>query len=60
MRIKTSSFCGLARSDDWQKWLKATSEELYRELMKTVNSRKGCRANSNKMMDIYYSLYQKI
>ena len=59
MRIKTSSFCGLARSDDWQAWLKSKAEDLYQDLIRTVKSRKGCRANTNKMMDIYYTLYDR-
>lgn len=57
--IKTSAFCGLSRSTDWQKWLKETSPDLYQDLMKTVNTARGCRANSNKMMDIYFKLNQR-
>lgn len=59
MRIKTSSFCGLARSDDWQNWLEKTAKDLYQDLTKVIKSRRGCRANTNKMMDIYHSLYER-
>lgn len=54
--IKTSAFCGLSRSEDFQVWLKATAEDLYEDLKVVVDSSKGCRANSNKMMDIYFHL----
>lgn len=27
--IKTSAFCGLSRSEDFQKWLEVTNLELY-------------------------------
>ena len=54
--IKTSAFCGLSRSEDFQKWLKSTAEDLYADLLEVIQSAKGCRANSNKMMDIYFEL----
>lgn len=57
--IKTSAFCGLSRSTDWQSWLKETAPDLYLSLMSTVGSAKGCRANSNKMMDIYFELNKR-
>lgn len=54
--IKTSSFCGLSRSEDFQNWLQATAKDLHHDLLTVVGSAKGCRANSNKMMDIYFEL----
>jgi hypothetical protein len=59
VEIKTSAFCGLSRSEDFQKWLEATDEGLYSELLTVVHSAKGCRANSNKMMDIYFELNKR-
>lgn len=57
--IKTSAFCGLSRSEDFQKWLEATAPDLYNDLLTVVNSARGCRANSNKMMDIYFELNKR-
>jgi hypothetical protein len=54
--IKTSAFCGLSRSEDFQRWLKSTAEDLHEDLLTVIGSAKGCRANSNKMMDIYFEL----
>lgn len=59
MRIKFSSFCSLSRNPDWQNWLKETAEDLHHDLIQTVRSGKGCRANSKKMYDIYHALYSK-
>jgi len=57
--IKTSAFCGLSRSKDWQNWLEETAPDLHASLMTTVGSAVGCRANSNKMMDIYFDLNKR-
>jgi hypothetical protein len=57
--IKTSAFCGLSRSADWQNWLKETAPDLHKDLMKVVGASKGCRANSNKMMDVYFELNKR-
>lgn len=54
--IKTSAFCGLSRSEDFQNWLEVTAQDLYEDLLTVVEAAKGCRANSNKMMDIYFEL----
>lgn len=54
--IKTGSFCGLSRSEDFQRWLQAIAKDLHADLLTVVKSAKGCRANSNKMMDIYFEL----
>ena len=59
IEIKSSSFCGLSRTKDWQNWLKITAPDLHKELTKIVDSNQGCRANSNKMMDIYFSLHKR-
>ena len=57
--IKTNAFCGLSKSEDFQKWLEATDKDLHKDLMTVVHTSKGCRANSNKMMDIYFELNQR-
>jgi hypothetical protein len=57
--IKTNAFCGLSRSEDFQKWLEAISKDLHKDLLTVVHAAKGCRANSNKMMDIYFELNQR-
>ena len=49
--IKTSAFCGLSRSEDFQKWLEVTAQDLHEDLLTVVHAARGCRANSNKMMD---------
>jgi hypothetical protein len=54
--IKTSAFCGLSRSEDFQKWLEVTAPDLHEDLLTVVHTARGCRANSNKMMDIYFEL----
>ena len=54
--IKTSAFCGLSRSEDFQRWLEVTAKDLHEDLMTVVHTARGCRANSNKMMDIYFEL----
>lgn len=54
--IKTSAFCSLSRSEDFQKWLEATASDLHEDLLTVVHAARGCRANSNKMMDIYFEL----
>lgn len=57
--IKTSAFCGLSRSEDWQNWLKITAPDLHQDLLGVVTAAKGCRANTNKMMDIYFELNKR-
>lgn len=57
--IKTGAFCGLSRSEDFQQWLKVTAEDLYDDLIKTLTAAKGCRANTNKMMEVYSKLSEK-
>ena len=59
MKIKTSSFCAISRSQDWNVWLRETAADLHNELQATLNSHKGCKANSEKMVDIYNALYQR-
>ena len=59
IEIKSSSFCGLSRSKDWQTWLEDVAPDLYKDLLKVIDSSKGCRANSNKMMDIYFALHKR-
>lgn len=54
--IKTSAFCSLSRSEDFQKWLEVTANDLHADLLTVVSAARGCRANSNKMMDIYFEL----
>lgn len=58
MEIHTHSFCGISQSEDWQNWLAEIDEELHADLMITLNQRKGCRTNSNKMKEIYVKLYE--
>jgi len=57
--IKTSAFCGLSRSEDWQRWLEETAPDLHHDLIEVVHTGKGCRANTNKMMDIYFDLKKR-
>jgi len=59
MEIHTSSFCSISRSEDWQKWLKETAPDLHQSLQEVIDSKRGCRANTNKMQDIYFELYQR-
>lgn len=59
MRIKTSSFCSLSRHEAWQSWLGQAAPDLLTDLDNTIKSRKGCRANSDKMMAIYHELYKR-
>lgn len=59
LEIKTSSFCGLSRSKDWQAWLKEEAPDLLNSLMTTIDAGTGCRANSNKMMEIYFELQKR-
>jgi len=59
LEIKTSSFCGLSRSKDWQAWLGAEAPDLLADLTKTLKSGQGCRANSDKMMEIYFDLQKR-
>lgn len=59
MEIYTHSFCSISRNDDWQAWLKATATDLYTDLSKTLSSKSGCKANSNKMQEIYSKLYTR-
>ena len=55
MKIKTSQFCSISRSKDWQNWLKEIDADLHDELLEVV-SKRGCRAITKLMMDIYRSL----
>jgi hypothetical protein len=56
MELRTSAFCSLARSADWQVFLDDIAPDLCRDLKHTIKTSKGCRANSNKMMEIYFEL----
>lgn len=59
MKLNTTAFCSISRSQDWQEWLSVQAPDLHKELLETVKAGKGCRANSNKMMDIYFELLQR-
>jgi hypothetical protein len=59
MELKSSAFCSLSRSADWQVFLKDIAPDLHKDLKRTLSSSKGCRANSNKMMDIYHEINKR-
>jgi hypothetical protein len=59
MKLNTTAFCSISRSQDWQEWLQVQAPDLHKGLIETVKAGKGCRANSNKMMDIYFELLQR-
>lgn len=59
LEIKTSAFCGLSRSKDWQTWLNSEAPDLHDNLQETIRKGTGCRANSNKMMEIYFELLKR-
>jgi hypothetical protein len=59
MELKSSAFCSLSRSADWQAFLKDIAPDLHKDLKRTLNSSKGCRTNSNKMMDIYHEINKR-
>lgn len=57
MKIKISGFCNLSRAKPWQEWLKSVSNDLFSDLSGTIKSG-SCRANTNKMVEIYNKLYK--
>lgn len=59
MELYTNSFCSISKNEDWQSWLNAIAPELHSDLMKTLEAKKGCRSNSEKMQEIYSKLYKK-
>ena len=59
MEINTGAFCGISKSQDWQNWLLQIAPDLHQDLLVTLKAKKGCRANSNKMQDIYLTLYER-
>jgi len=59
LEIKTSAFCGLSRSQDWQNWLKLEAPDLHDSLLETIQKGGGCRANSSKMMEVYFELLKR-
>lgn len=59
MELRTSAFCSLSRSSDWQTFLDDIAPDLCRDLKHTIKTSKGCRSNSNKMMDIYFELEKR-
>jgi len=56
MELRSSAFCSLSRSLDWQTFLNDIAPDLCRDLKRTIKTSKGCRSNSNKMMNIYFEL----
>jgi len=59
MKVNTSQFCAMARSEDWQEWLRSTDLELFQLLDDTLKKRKGCKTTKEAMMKIYKQVYQK-
>lgn len=59
MIIRVDSFCGLARNQDWHKFLEATAPDLFKELIGFLRTATGCRSVKAKMMAIYQKLYQR-
>jgi len=59
MEIRTQAFCGIARSKDWQQWLKVVASDLHTELIEALKINKGCRANNERMQNIYLNLYKR-
>lgn len=55
MNIKTGHFCGLSSATDFRNWLKGVAPELYDDLVNAPV--KGCRAKSEKMIQIKDKLY---
>lgn len=49
MKLKIDKFCGLATSNDWQRWLYGAHRALYDDLINHLRTGDGCRANADKM-----------
>lgn len=57
MKLKISHFCGLSSASDWRAWLKSTAPDLYDGLIN--GSKKGCKANQEKMIEIHKALIDR-
>jgi len=58
MKLRTSSFCGISRTKDWQAWLKQVAPDLLKDLVETLKIA-GCRKSKSKMISIYRDLYSR-
>lgn len=52
MKLKIDKFCGIANSNEWQKWLYDTYREKYHDLVNHLRTSTGCRSNADKMRSI--------
>jgi hypothetical protein len=52
LKVRTSTFCGIATSPVWQSWLFEYSQDLYRNFMAKLHESKGCAENRQIMMDL--------
>jgi len=59
LELHISQYCALANSKDFHAWLKETADDLMADLEATLKSRRGCRVNKEKMLEIYKSLYER-
>jgi len=51
--INQSQFCSLASSEKFREWLKNTSSDLYDNLVDHLKKGFGCKANREKMKQIF-------
>jgi hypothetical protein len=58
-KIRTSQFCTLSKESKWQAWLQTVSQDLHDELVKFIQTSNSCRANHDKMMEVYKKLEKR-
>lgn len=56
MKIVTEQYCNLARSKDFQQFLRKLSPDLYKMLIKQLQLGESCRENRKKMIEIQEDL----
>jgi hypothetical protein len=56
MKIITEQYCNLARSKNFQNFLRSVSPDLFKNLIKQLQKGEGCNSNKNKMIEIQEEL----
>lgn len=55
-RVRTKQFCSLCKEQRWQAWLHTSAPNLFDDLIDHLSSNLSCRANHQKMVEIYQKL----
>ena len=58
-KVRISQFCSLSKEPKWQGFLQTIAPDLHAELIKHLTNSASCKANQNKMTEIYQTLEQR-